>query len=157
MTNIVESHAVAEITGSRYPPPHDARCAPRAVRRLGQAVGVSQFGVNLCRLPPGAHASLRHAHSHEDEFVLMLTGELVLIDDIGEHIVRAGDAMGHPAGSGDAHTLVNRSDADATFLAVGTRSQDDVCTYPDIGMKTTPGRYTGGGYVQLDGSPWSSP
>ncbi len=154
MTNIVQVSDVAEATGSRYPAPHDAPCAARAVRRLGLAVGLSQFGVNLCRLPPGAHASLRHAHSHEDEFVLVLTGELVLIDDAGEHLVRAGDCMGHPAGTGDAHMLVNRSAAEATFLAIGTRSAADVCTYPDVGMKTMPDRYSGGGYVRLDGSPW---
>ncbi|MBV8972437.1 MAG: cupin domain-containing protein [Sphingomonadaceae bacterium] len=154
MTNIVRVDDVAEATGSRYPPPHDAPCAARAVRRLGLAVGVEQFGVNLCRLPPGAHASLRHAHSHEDEVVLMLTGELALVDNAGERIVRAGDVMGHPAGNGDAHTLVNRSDADATFLAIGSRSADDVATYPDIGMMTSPGRYAGGGYRRADGAPW---
>ena len=154
MTNIVRVDGVAEATGSRYPPPHDAACAPRAVRRLALAAGLTQFGVNLCRLPAGAHASLRHAHSHEDEFVLMLTGELVLIDGSGERTVGPGDCMGHPAGDGDAHTLVNRSGAEATFLAIGSRSDDDIATYPDIGMTTSPARYAGGAYRKLDGSPW---
>ncbi len=156
MTHITHTDAIPEVSGSRYPPPHDAPCAPRRARRLSPAVGVTQFGVNLCTIPPGAWASQRHSHSHEDELVVMLTGELVLIDDNGEHVVGPGAVMGHPAGDGNAHQLVNPSDADATYIVVGGHSEDDFCLYPDIGMKTTAARYTHADapYLTLDGAPY---
>lgn len=156
MARIVASQDIPEATGSRYPPPHDSRCAARAARRLAPAVGVTQFGVNLTRLPPGAWASQRHAHSHEDELVLMLTGRLVLIDDDGEHELGPGDVVGHPAADGNAHQLVNRSDAEATYLVVGGHSDEDTVIYPDIGMKTTADRYRRDRdpYLTLDGMPY---
>ena len=156
MAHIINTADIAEVTGSRYPPPHDAICAGRAARRLAAAVGVGQFGVNLCRIPPGVWASQRHAHSHEDELVLMLTGTLVLVDDDGERSVGPGDVIGHRAGDGNAHQLINRSAAEATYLVVGTHSDADRCTYPDIGMQTTSDRYRADRdpYLTNDGAPY---
>lgn len=134
MATIINSTDVPEVTGSRYPSPHDVPCRGRHVRRLAEPVGISQFGVNLCRIPPGVWSSQRHHHSHEDELLVMMSGEISLVDNAGERVLHPGDVVGFPAGDGNAHHLVNRSGADATFLAIGTDQADDVCTYPDIGM-----------------------
>lgn len=156
MAKCVNLDNVPEIVGTRYPPPHDAACRDRRSKSLAPLVGVSQFGVNLARIPPGAWASQRHAHSHEDELVVMLTGSLVLIDDDGERVLGPGDVVGHPAGDGNAHHLVNRSDADATYIVVGGRSDDDTCVYPDIAMRTTTARYRldRDPYLTMDGVPY---
>ncbi len=156
MAKRVNLAEVPEVSGVRYPPPHDAPCNARLSRKLAPLVGVTQFGVNMARIPPGVWASQRHAHSHEDELVVMLTGRLVLIDDDGECELGPGDVVGHPAGDGNAHQLVNRSDADATYIVVGGHSDEDICTYPDIGMKTTADRYRTDRdpYRTLDGAPY---
>ena len=120
--------------GSSYPPPHDAPCAERVRRALGDAGGLSDFGVNLLTLPPGVHSSQRHWHSNEDEFVYVLSGEVVLITDKGEEELRAGDCAAFPKGVANGHVLVNRSVVPATCLEVGSRAGDDVCTYSDIDM-----------------------
>lgn len=142
--------------GSRYPAPHDAPCRERETVRLGTAAGLTQFGVNLTILKPGAWASQRHWHSHEDEFVYVMSGELVLVEDEGETILRAGDYAAWRAGVPNGHHLVNRSDAEARFLVVGTRSEEDASTYPDIDMKGSPGRYSAGGrgFLHRDGTPY---
>ncbi len=156
MAQITRIDSIAEAAGSRYPAPHDGPCAARHVRRLSPAVGINKFGANITRIPPGAWASQRHHHSHEDELVIMLTGALVLIDDDGEHDIIAGDVIGHPAGDGNAHHLINRSAADATYIVIGNHSDDDFCVYPDIGMKTTENRYSpaSGPYLTMDGKPY---
>ncbi len=97
---------------------------------LGEQAGLSQFGVRLERLPPGSRSSQRHWHQNEDEFVLVLSGELVLMEDT-EQVLRPGDAAAWAAGNAVGHCLINRSGADATFLVVGHRSASDVVTYPD--------------------------
>jgi len=135
-------------SGTRYPPPYDAPCKERRWRKLGDAAGLSQFGVNLVTLASGVWSSQRHWHSHEDEFVWMLEGELVLVTDSGEEIMRAGDCVGFKAGVRDGHCLQNRSNAVARFLVVGSRSDEDWGEYPDIDMKFLPGR---GGYVRKNG------
>ena len=100
--------------------------------RLGKFVGLNQFGVNRVRLEPGSASALRHWHEAEDEFVYVLDGELTLIDENGEHPMPAGSFVGFPAGEPNGHHLVNRSAADATFLAIGSRKPgEDVCHYPD--------------------------
>ena len=142
--------------GSSYPPPFDEPCRGRSGARLGAAAGLTQFGVNLMKLAPGAWASQRHWHQHEDEFVYVLEGELVLVEDAGETVLRPGDSAGWPAGVPDGHHLQNRSQADATFLVVGTRNDEDHGEYSDIDMVFGPGRYTrgkGGGYRRRDGMP----
>src|ERR1043165_6350003 len=105
----IDIAAVPERKGSGYPPPFDAPCAERLRRRLGDAGGLTDFGVNLMRLPPGGWSSQRHWHSHEDEFVFVLEGELTLVEDRGETILRAGDAGAFPKASGNGHHLINRS------------------------------------------------
>ena len=130
----IDIAAVPERKGSGYPPPFDAPCAERVRQRLGDAGGLNDFGVNLMRLPPGNWSSQRHWHSHEDEFVYVLEGELTLIEDGGETVLRAGDCAAFPKGSGNGHHLINRSGAMAIYLEVGTRSPADVTICSDIDM-----------------------
>jgi len=121
--------------GSDYPPPHDAPCAGRMRQRLGDAGGLTAFGVNLMHLPPGGWSSQRHWHSHEDEFVQVLAGEVVLIEDGGECVLVAGDSAAFPAGAANGHHLVNRSAHPVILLEVGSRHRADCCTYADIDMQ----------------------
>ena len=126
-------------SGTRYPSPHDVPVRQRSWLRLGDAAGLTQFGVNLVRLPPGAWSSQRHWHSHEDEFVYVLKGELVLVTDAGEELMQVGDCAGFKAGVRDGHCLQNRSTQDAEFLVVGSRVEEDFGEYPDIDMMFLPG------------------
>jgi uncharacterized cupin superfamily protein len=142
-------------SGSRYPSPFDEACKQRAWVRLGDAAGLTQFGVNLLQLPPGTWSSQRHWHSHEDEFVYVLEGEVVLVTDDGEVALKAGDCAGFRAGEKNGHCLQNRSSRGATILVVGSRNDEDHGEYPDIDMVFTPGRYAGGGgYRHKDGAPY---
>ena len=144
------------IVGSKYPQPFDEPCRGRERRRLGDAVGLTQFGVNLLRLAPGAWSSQRHWHSHEDEFVYVLSGEVWLVSDAGEELLRAGDCAGFKAGMRDGHHLQNRSSSDTVLLEVGARDDRDFGEYPDIDMVFKPGRYSGsvGGFAHKDGTPY---
>jgi uncharacterized cupin superfamily protein len=101
---------------------------------LGDAGGITQFGVNLTELQPGAASSQRHWHSHEDEFVMVVSGELTLVTDEGETLMRAGDCAAFPAGRPNGHQLVNRGWGIALFLAVGSRIKEDKASYPDIDL-----------------------
>lgn len=148
----IDIAAVPERTGSGYPHPLDAPCAERVRRRLGEAGGLTQFGVNLMRLPPGGWSSQRHWHSHEDEFVFLLEGELILVEDRGETMLRAGDAAAFPKGSGDGHHMINRSGAVAVYLEVGSRSPDDLTTCSDIDMMSA---NADGRFVHKDGTPYA--
>jgi uncharacterized cupin superfamily protein len=140
--------------GSSYPPPFDQPCAERVRTRLGDAGGITDFGVNLLTLPPGAWSSQRHWHTKEDEFVHVIAGEVTLITDKGEENLRAGDYAAFPKGVADGHVIVNRSAAPATLLEVGTRSGDDVCTYSDIDMIIDSKI---GWYAHKDGKPYPPP
>jgi len=127
-------------TGTNYPAPHDAPCQLRVRRRLGDAGGLSQFGVNHLTLPPGAWSSQRHWHSHEDEFVWVLEGEVVLVTDAGETTLKAGDCAAFPAGEANGHHVVNRGATDARLLEIGTRDpRRDRTAYSDIDMIAEPG------------------
>lgn len=137
--------------GTRYPAPYNEPCKNRRWARLGDAAGLSQFGVNLVTLDPGVWSSQRHWHSHEDEFVYVLEGELVLITDAGEEIMRAGDCAGFKAGDRDGHHLQNRADKPARLLVIGSRHAEDWGEYPDLDMKFLPGR---GGYARKNGEPY---
>lgn len=140
--------------GTRYPAPHDAPCRDRIWVKLGDAAGLTQFGVNLLTLKPGVWSSQRHWHSHEDEFVYVLEGEVVLVTDAGDEILRAGDSAGFPAGEPNGHCLQNRSAADARLLVAGSRHEADACDYPDIDMKLAAGRYAGSVvYTRKTGEP----
>jgi len=120
--------------GTVYPEPFRHIVAGRSSKRLGDAVGLTQYGVNLVTMKPGAASSARHWHEHEDEFVYMLDGELVLIENEGETIMRPGDAAGFKAGVANGHQFVNRTTSDAMFLVVGTRAPQERCHYPDIDL-----------------------
>ncbi|WP_417482314.1 cupin domain-containing protein [Maricaulis sp.] len=148
---------VAEISKSGYPAPFNEACNGRHTRRLGVAAGLTQFGVNQVRLEPGAWSSQRHWHTHEDEFVQIISGEVVLVMDGGETVMRPGDCAGFRAGVEDGHHLVNRSDSDCVFLAIGTRIDADGAEYPDIDMRALPERYDRPGtgtFVHKDGTPY---
>jgi len=137
---------------SGYPAPHAAVVAGRSRKRLGNAVGLSQFGVNLTTLKPGAASALRHWHVKEDEFVYVLQGELVLVENEGETIMRPGDAAGFKAGVANGHHFINRTDRDAVYLEIGSRMPGEIAHYPDVDLAIT---NTGAGYVytRKDGSP----
>ena len=124
-----------ERRGAGYPAPFDKPCLERVRKQLGDAGGLSDFGVNMLTLKPGVWSSQRHWHSKEDEFVMILSGEVVLVDDSGEHVLRAGDCAAFPKGQANGHHLITKSKADAICLEVGTRSPDDVCDYPDIDLR----------------------
>ena len=141
-------------TGTIYPPPYDAEVAGRSSLRLGDAGGLPQFGVNLVFLEPGAKSSIRHWHRHEDEFVMVTQGTLILHDDAGETVMLPGDCAAFKAGVPDGHCLVNRSDATAAFLVVGTKAPRETATYSDIDlvveMEEGKPRFT-----YKDGSAWT--
>lgn len=147
----IDIAAVPQVKGTGYPPPFNAPCADRIRRRLGNAGGLTDFGVNLMHLPPSSWSSQRHWHSHEDEFVYVLEGELVLIEDDGETVLRAGDCATFAKGTGNGHHMMNRSDSVAIYLEVGTRSPDDVTTCSDIDMMSA---NTDGRFVHKDGTPY---
>lgn len=129
-------------------------CKTREKRALGDQFGLTQFGVNLTTLPPGCWSSLRHWHSNEDEFIFVLEGEITLVDNEGEHVLRPGMCAGFKAGVRNGHHLMNRSNLIAHYLEVGTRLGDEDVVYSDIDMKAT--KRAGGPYVSTrkDGTPY---
>ncbi len=141
--------------GSTYPEPFAGPCKERHTQRLALGAGLTQFGANLVTLKPGAWSSQRHWHTHEDEFVYVVSGELTLVEDDGETQLHAGDSAAWRAGVKNGHHLQNRTSHDAVFLAVGTRDNADSGEYPDIDMRFDAGRYKGGGgYSRKDGTKW---
>lgn len=131
----VEADSVEERRGTIYPKPYDAGFEKRIKRALGDVFGMNQFGVNLVTLEPGAMSSQRHWHAREDEFVYVLDGVITLVTDEGEAALSPGMAAGFPAGEQNGHHLINRTEASARYLEVGTRSPDDEVDYPDVDMK----------------------
>ena len=127
----LDPSTVATESGSGYPPEFAARVATRVRQRLGNALGLSHFGVNLVTLVPGGQSALRHWHTNEEEFVYVLEGELVLVTNAGEQILREGMAAGFPAGKRDAHHFINRSQAPSRYLEMGERNERDNAFYPD--------------------------
>src|ERR1700729_379125 len=119
---------------SNYPEPFNRVVMGRSRRRLGIAAGLDQFGVNLTTLKPGAASALRHWHEKEDELVYLLEGEVVLIEDEGETVLKPGDAAGFKANTPNGHHLVNRTQRDAVYLEIGTRSKRETATYPDVDL-----------------------
>src|ERR1700746_981090 len=134
MKKRIDIATLTPVVGTLYPPPFDAPCRARERIKLGDAVGVTQFGVNLLRLPPRAWSSQRHWHTSGDEFVYVLSGEVVLVTDGGEEVLRAGDAAGFKAGDKNGHCLQNRSNSDTTVLEIGSRVPASAAHYPDIDM-----------------------
>ncbi len=121
-------------TGGIYPQPHRSVTDGREKAALGNVAGLTQFGVNLTRLKPGAASALRHWHEQEDEFIYVLDGELVLVEDDGETVLGAGDCAGFKAGAANGHQLVNRSQHDARYLEIGTRAATERAHYPDVDL-----------------------
>ena len=149
----IDTSSVAARKGSGYPSPLDKPCAERTRRHLGDAGGLGDFGVNLMTLPPGGWSSQRHWHSHEDEFVYLLEGELALIEDGGETVLHAGDCATFPKGTFNGHHLVNKSSTMAVYLEVGSRNPHDLTTYSDIDMMSS---NADGRFVHKDGAPYPS-
>jgi len=138
---------------SGYPEPYRSRVLPREKRALGDAFGLTKIGVNLTRLMPGKESSMRHWHTHEDELVYVLEGEVVLVTDSGEQVLGPGMCAGFAAGSRDGHQLVNRSGRPSVYLEISNRDEADTASYPDADLMWSPpgqpGRYT-----RRDGTPY---
>jgi len=148
---------VADLTpviGTQYPPPFDEPCLSRERTRIGDAANLTQFGVNLLRLPPGAWSSQRHWHTEADELIYVLSGEVTLVTDNGPELLRAGDAAGFKAGDPNGHCLQNRSAQDATVLEIGTRSDTDAGHYSDIDLFAPPAGKPAI-YTRKDGRPYT--
>jgi uncharacterized cupin superfamily protein len=136
-------------SGGTYPRPFDEQCIAQSCRRLARYAGLTQFGVNVTVIEAGAWSSQRHWHSHEDEFVWVLDGELTLVTNAGEETLRSGDCAAFRSGDPDGHHLVNRSGRPARVLEIGTTDPRDRCTYPDIDMIADVR-----GYTHRDGTPY---
>ncbi len=132
----IDIAAVPEYRGTRYPSPYDTPCIDRIRKRLGDAGGLSQFGVNLLTLMPGVWSAQCHWHVEEDEFIYVVSGEVVLIDDAGEEVLKPGDCAAFPANDGNGHHLINKSAVPALVLEIGTRTPGDTdhCYYPDTDL-----------------------
>lgn len=147
----IDSLEIEASTG--YPEPFRKVVTGRSRKRLGNAAGLTQFGINLTTLKPGAASALRHWHAAEDEFVYILTGEVMLCEDGGEIVLRPGDAAGFKAGVANGHCLVNKSDRDAVYLEVGTRAVRETAEYPDVDLRAEKDE-KGGRYVHRSGEPY---
>ena len=150
----IDIPAIPESNSCGYPAPFHEIARGRFRKPLGDAAGLTQFGVNLCRLAPGSASSQRHWHEKEDELVYVLDGEVVLIEDEGETVLRAGDAAAFRAGSGNGHHLLNRSDRDALILEVGTRAVRERAVYPDLDMQLMIEEGEEDRFLHMDGTPY---
>ena len=150
----IDIAAIPESNSCGYPAPFHEIARGRFRRRLGDAGGLTQFGVNLCRLAPGSASSQRHWHEKEDELVYVLDGEVVLIEDEGETVLRAGDAAAFKAGSGNGHHFLNRSDRDALILEIGTRAVRERAIYPDLDMQLVIDESEEDRFLHMDGTPY---
>jgi uncharacterized cupin superfamily protein len=138
---------------SIYPEPFASLMEGRTKRVLGNLFGLSNFGVNLTTLAPGGSSALRHAHSKQDEFVYILAGHPTLHTDAGRQRLAPGMCAGFKAGTGDAHRLLNETDAEVLYLEVGDRTAGDEAHYPDDDLVA---REVGGGwqFFHKDGRPY---
>lgn len=143
--------SIPVLTGTDYPEPFAEAVNGRSRQALGEAGGLTQFGASLVELKPGAASSQRHWHTQDDEFVMVVSGELTLVTDEGETLMRAGDCAAFPAGKPNGHHLVNRSWGNALFLAVGPNGKEDRATYPDIDLIYDSATDS---YTHKDGTPY---
>jgi uncharacterized cupin superfamily protein len=148
MKKIDLSKVPAQSAGT-YPEPFNEPCKAQSVQRLARFAGLTQFGVNVTVIEAGAWSSQRHWHSHEDEFVWVLDGELTLVTNAGEKTLRAGDCAAFKSGDRDGHHLINKSGRPARVLEIGTTNMQDQCTYSDIDMIAD-----ATGYRRRDGTPY---
>jgi len=153
MARVANSRDIDARRGSVYPHPHQAHLEGRLKQRLGDAVGLTQFGVNLVTLEPGAWSSQRHWHEKEDEFIYVIAGEATLVTDEGEQKLGPGGLAGFPAGEANAHRLANNTDSPVVYLEIGTRNPDERAYYPDVEMKAhkVDGKWV---FTRNDGTPY---
>lgn len=128
---IIDPQNLPERNSSNYPQAFQKLVAGRFKKRLGDAIGLQNFGVNLVKLQPGSCSSVRHWHTKQDEFIYILEGEVTLITDAGEEVLYPGHAAGFPAGEANGHHLINRSNAVVLYLEIGDRTEGDEVDYPD--------------------------
>jgi uncharacterized cupin superfamily protein len=148
----IDVAAIPKRIGTGYPEPFNAASAGRARQRLGDAGGLQDFGVNLMQLPPGKWSSQRHWHSHEDEFVFVLEGDLLLVENDEETPLRAGDCAAFAKGTGNGHHLKNVGNSTAVYLEVGSRHPDDLTTCADIDVMSF---NSDGKWRHKDGTPYA--
>lgn len=150
---VVAAQVAPRAKPSIYPEPFASRMAGREKRLLGDLFGLTNFGVNLTRLSPGAGSALRHAHSRQDEFVYILQGNAVLITAVGETELSPGMCAGFKSGTGNGHQLLNRSNAEVVYLEVGDRSAGDTVVYPDDDLQAAlvEGKWR---FAHKDGTPY---
>jgi uncharacterized cupin superfamily protein len=149
----LDPRTVEAVTKSIYPAPYDAVVQGRAKRPLGKLLGLTQFGVHLTTLAPGAASALKHWHSREDEFVYVLEGAVTLVTDSGEQVLTAGMCAGYAAGVANGHQLVNRSQAPVILLEVGGRDERDEVEYPGLDVRCHADRYRNPKFTRRDGTP----
>jgi uncharacterized cupin superfamily protein len=149
----LDPQSVAPLNRSGYPEPYRQRVLPREKRALGDALGLEKIGINLTTLAPGRESSMRHWHTHEEEFVYVIAGEVVLRTDGGEQLLRAGQCCGFRLGTRDGHQLVNRSGQPATYLEISNRDDADSAEYPDVDLVWNPPDHPGV-YTRKDGTPY---
>ncbi len=130
----IDPREIEARTGTGYPEPYRENVVARSKRVLGDAFGLSRYGVNLVELSPGTWSSQRHWHTHEDEFIFVVSGQITLVTDAGEQILTPGMVAGFPAGDADGHQLINRSEELASYLEIGDRNSQDEVFYPDIDL-----------------------
>ena len=149
----IDPAQVPEQSTTGYPEPYKTRVAGRHRRRLGDAAGLKNFGVNLTRLDPGAESSMRHWHAKQDEFIYVLEGEVTLVTNAGRQKLGPGMAAGFPAGKADGHQLVNETGRPALYLEIGDRTPEDGATYSDVDMaaRMIEGKWV---FTHKDGSPF---
>jgi uncharacterized cupin superfamily protein len=149
----IDIDAIPLDNSTNYPAPFHKAVERRTRKRLGRAAGLTQFGVNICTLKPGAASSQRHWHENEDELVYVLAGEVVLVEDGGETVLGPGDAAAWKAGVENGHCLINRSDRDVVFIEVGTRAESERAHYSDIDMQVVRDA-SGFSYLHRNGEPY---
>jgi uncharacterized cupin superfamily protein len=148
---LVAADALPRPKSSNYPEPFASRVAGRLKRQLGDLFGLTNFGVNLTSLSPGAMSALRHSHTKQDEFVFILEGKPTLVTDAGRTALRPGMCAGFKAGTGDAHHLVNETAEGVVYLEIGDRTPEDSAIYPedDLAADTASGKLR---FTHKDGS-----
>lgn len=153
MSKKIQVEKVMPIVGTLYPSPFDVPCRARERQKIGDAAGLTQFGVNVLTLPPGAWSSQRHWHTESDEFIYVLRGEVTLVTDEGAEVLGTGDAAGFKAGDENGHCLQNRTQEAVLVLEIGTRIKSDGAHYPDIDLVAPPDGQPAV-YTRRDGTPY---
>lgn len=151
----LDPQTVQAVSRTSYPEPYRTRVMPREKRQLGEALGLKKIGINRTTLPPGKESSMRHWHTHEEEFIFVLEGEVVLRTDAGEQVLTAGCCAGFPAGGTDGHQLINRGSKPAVYLEVSNRDGEDTVYYSDedVDLIANP-PHARGKMTRRDGTPY---